>query len=101
MPQTHKIDKRRYVFRSTYQKIAEENKRLLNDIKILTSEGISAERTLLIIKWRVKFKADKDFTDILQIAAKEYIKEHPEYDISSTRFVGNKSKKLKKVYVKK
>jgi hypothetical protein len=69
------------VSRSTYQKVAEENKRLLADIKILV--GIMDERYLEVYgKWIKHFKEKKQFNDIMVWAAKEYIKKHPEYDIT-------------------
>lgn len=57
-------EKGKYVNRSTYQKLAEENKKLLYDIRILTAEvdGIPpVEKILVLHKWREKFKRDADF----------------------------------------
>lgn len=70
------------VSRSTFQKVCEENKRLLADIKILTAEGISPHRILLIQKWQEKFKNDKELNDLIGYAVREYLKEHPGYDLS-------------------
>ena len=65
------------VNRSTYQKVVEENKRLLNDIKLLVEDGLpSAEKILCIGKWRDKFKKEKDFNDLMRQAVKQYIKDH-------------------------
>ena len=65
------------VSRSVYQKLKEENKRLLNDIKILTyPEKDSVERILLKGKWYLKFSEDAVFHITMKIVAKEYIKEH-------------------------
>lgn len=71
------------VSRSVYQTLAEENKRLLYDIRILTAEGISPERILLIEKWRKRFKEEKDLRLLLKQFAVEYFKEHPELDIKN------------------
>ena len=49
------------VSRSEYQKLAEENKRLLNDIRILTTEGFSMEKILMIKKWRESFEEKDKF----------------------------------------
>ena len=67
-----------YVSRSTYQKVCEENKRLLADIKILTAEGVNPDAILLKMKWQKKFLGDKQFHEALTRVAKEYLEEHPE-----------------------
>ena len=66
--------------RSTYQKKCEENKRLLTDIKILAGP-INAERARCAKKWRDKFRKEDEFRRLLKIAAAEYMKDHPEYNI--------------------
>lgn len=60
------MDKGKYVSRSVYQKVAEENKRLKADIRILTQSGVSAEKILLIKQWREKFKKDKDLNELIR-----------------------------------
>jgi len=82
------IKKGTYVSRSTYQKVCEENKKLLIDIKILTDEkmALSAEKIFTVKKWRDKFAKDKAFNEMLVIACKQYLKEHPEFDITSPKF---------------
>lgn len=65
------------VNRSTYQKVVEENKRLLADIKLLVEDGLpSSEKILCIGKWRDKFKKEKEFNDLMRQAAKQYVKDH-------------------------
>lgn len=65
------------ISRSEYQKVVEENKRLLLDIKILTQEGIpSAQKILCIAKWRQKQKYTEAMSSALKAAAEEYIKIH-------------------------
>lgn len=51
------------VSRSEYQKVVEENKRLLNDIRILTTEGFSLEKILMIKKWRDHFEEKDRFSN--------------------------------------
>ena len=63
------------VSRSVYQKVCEENKRLLKDIKIL-SNGLTSDKIICINKWRKKFKDDDDFNELLRSASKEYIQLH-------------------------
>lgn len=66
------------VNRSTYQKLAEENKRLISDIKLLVEEGMpSAKKILCIAKWRDKFKKESDFNKMMHEFSKQYIKENP------------------------
>lgn len=64
------------ISRSVYQRACEENKRLLSDIGVLVSEGISNDKMLCIIKWRNKIRSDKHINDMLKSAAKEYIVNH-------------------------
>lgn len=55
------------VSRSAYQKLAEENKRLLNDIKILVEHGLFSEsRQQVYKKWETKFKQDREFNNTLR-----------------------------------
>jgi len=56
------------VNRSTYQKVCEENKRLIKDIEILTRAEImpSAEKILVVSKWRDKFKKDKQLSSFIK-----------------------------------
>lgn len=59
--------KGKYVSRSTYQKLAEENKKLLKDIRILTEEGFpSAAKIITLDKWRRKFKEERDMFNLLR-----------------------------------
>lgn len=66
------------VSRSVYQKVAEENKRLMSDIKILTEEGFpSAEKILLVSKWRNHFQKEREFNEFMRLAVRDYIKKNP------------------------
>ncbi len=67
-----------YVLRSTYQKLAEENKRLKEDLRIITSadrdnKGEMHNARLTLLKWRKYFLSLKNFFDGL----KEYAQTHP------------------------
>lgn len=66
------------VKRSVYQKVCEENKRLIKDIRLLVKDGYlpDPEKILCTAKWRTKFQKEKELHDMLRIAAKRYIKEH-------------------------
>jgi hypothetical protein len=55
------------VSRSVYQKLKEENKRLLKDIKLLTySSYESPDRILCIKKWRDKFRQEEEFNNTIK-----------------------------------
>ncbi len=51
---------------SVFQKKCEENKRLISDIRLLTSEGISFDKIECVMKWRKKFKKEQEFNDMLK-----------------------------------
>lgn len=71
------------VSRSVYQKLAEENKRLLRDIEIMCSGSVSLEKIRMIKKWRNKFKKDQEFRNLLKEYAVKYFKDHPEMRVSN------------------
>lgn len=54
------------ISRSVYQKVKEENKRLLNDIKLLVQETPSADKILCIIKWRELFEKEREFNEAIK-----------------------------------
>jgi len=76
------------VSRSVYQKVCEENKRLLGDIKILVgpTNSLTPQKIELLEKYRAKFKNEADWNYVLKLAAGEYLRAHPEYDIMSDKF---------------
>jgi len=80
------MEKGKYVTRAAYQKLAEENKRLLCDIRVLVEEAFppKLEKIVTISRWREKFRKDKELVVALQDWAKEYLKEHPEMDVQKT-----------------
>ncbi len=67
------------VSRSVYQKLKEENKRLVKDIRILCEEGIpSFDQIMLIKKYRDKFRKEKEFNDLIKQACSMHIKNNPD-----------------------
>ena len=66
--------------RSTYQKVVEENKRLLADIELLVSTEPNKAAALLFCfaKWTTKFEEAKQMDNLIHSAVKQYIKDHPE-----------------------
>lgn len=71
-----KSNKMSKVSRSIYQKVVEENKRLMSDIRLLTENSFNPLKLLCIQKWREKFRKEKEFNERMKEFAKEYIKEH-------------------------
>ena len=63
------------VSRSTYQKLAEENKRLMKDIRLLV-EIPSSESILCRHKWQKHFQEERELHEAMRIACKQYIKDH-------------------------
>jgi len=80
----------KYVSRSVYQKLKEENKRLLEDIKILsmpaTTQYSLMKKNKVKDKWQNKFEHDTEIAYVLKQSAQEYLNEHPEYDITRPGF---------------
>lgn len=70
------------VSRSVYQKLKEENKRLLNDLYIIAMKPVTFEAIEIRKKWRDKFLKEQQFNALMKEAAQQYIKDHPEYDIT-------------------
>lgn len=70
------------VSRSMYQKLKEENKKLLIDIRILCNPLPDERFMPTLKKWRKKFIKESQFNQMLKEVCQEYIKEHPEYDIT-------------------
>lgn len=54
-----------YVSRSVFQKLKEENKRLLEDIRVMAT-GECFDAIQLRIKWRKHFKAEKEMADMIR-----------------------------------
>ncbi len=64
------------VSRSVYQKVVEENKRLLSDIEILTENTFpsSSLKILVLAKWRKYFDEQKRVNELLRGVAYQYFK---------------------------
>ena len=54
------------VSRSVYQKLKEENKRLMNDIFIITMKPLTLESINVRSKWKKKFTEDQEFNQLLR-----------------------------------
>lgn len=71
------MEKGKHVNRSTFQKVAEENKKLRAHIAILVEEGMpSMEKILLIGKYREEIAADRklmsEIKEVIKIVAGAY-----------------------------
>lgn len=67
------------VSRSVYQKLVEENKKLMADIRLLVEEDVmSPEKILCVSKWRNKFEKEKQQNKITRIIADIYIQNNKE-----------------------
>lgn len=66
------------VSRAVYQKVCEDNKKLIKDIRILVRDGYLPDpiKILCVVKWRKQFAGEKALNDLLMGHAKKYIKEH-------------------------
>lgn len=65
------------VKRSVYQKVCEENKKLIKEIRILVEDGIApVDQLICSMKWRKQFREERKLHEMLRIAGKKYIKEH-------------------------
>lgn len=71
--------------RSVYQKVCEENKKLLADIKNLTG-GDAKKHADIYVKWKTHFDKEREFNSIMKQVAGEYLKRNPEFDITSPLF---------------
>ena len=78
--------KGKYVTRSVYQKVCEENKRLIADIREMVSDANPYSRLVVVVKWRRKFYMADAQEKLITTFAKSYLKEHPECDIRSPKF---------------
>lgn len=61
------------VSRSIYQKLAEENKRLKNDIKSLVDMNTMSDKSEAYTKWRNHFEEELEFLKIMKKVANELI----------------------------
>lgn len=71
------------VKRSTYQKVVEENKRLVADIRVLVKDHNPEPPSIhefakTVIKWRDKFHEEREFNRLIKNACIKYFEEHPE-----------------------
>lgn len=55
-----------HVSRSVYQKLKEENKRLLHDLYMLTMEPGTKEGLQIMLKWYKKFRTKQEFNEAIR-----------------------------------
>ena len=65
------------VSRSTYQKLKEENKRLLKDIKHLVDPNWGMDRLATQKKWQEHFDKEKEFNSLMKDVATLYMEQNP------------------------
>ena len=79
------------VSRSAYQKLKEENKRLMADLKLICHTDVRDNSDWECQgKWFEYFKKEAEFNAMTKEVAVAYLKEHPEYDITHPGFDINK-----------
>jgi len=64
-----------YVTRSAYQKVCEEKKKLIEDIKIMSNESMTYKKMITVQKWRSHFNREDSFKLMLKGIAKQYFKD--------------------------
>lgn len=87
-----KLDGKKYVLRSTYQVLVEQNKKLISDIQVLVSNSIppSFEKLTVVEKWRKYFNSGEQLIELLKVAVKDYYEKNPK---KKTAFI----KRIKKI----
>lgn len=60
------------VSRSVYQKVAEENKKLLKDIELLVGSRDNAQTLICMIKWKKHFREKEELNQTMKRIAGEY-----------------------------
>lgn len=70
------------VSRAVYQKLAEENKKLKADLKVLCFDKPSVDAINVKAKWKIHFLKEAKFNSLMKDVCQNYLKEHPEYDIT-------------------
>ena len=70
------------VSRSVYQKLAEENKRLMRDLRLMTM-GSAYQRVTTYGKWKKHFQYEDDVNIALKEVANQYFKDHPELKLEA------------------
>lgn len=78
-------DKGKTVSRSAYQRLAEENKKLKADLKIICFDDLSADTIIVRRKWHQYFEKEITFNSMMKEFATEYLELHPEYDITKIK----------------
>jgi hypothetical protein len=71
-PNPYKMKKGTYVSRSVYQHVKEENKKLLQDLRVI-STGNPVKAFLLRLKWRKKFKHNGYMDEVITDLSKKLL----------------------------
>ncbi len=72
------MEQGKYVSRSVYQKVCEENKKLKSDIWTLVMKAVTWDSVAVRMKWEKKFKEDKELSEMLRDFAIQYVKDNPD-----------------------
>ena len=65
------------VSRSVYQKLKEENKKLLRDIETLV-DPVNMDRINMYKKWQSHFREEKEFNNVMRSVATDMILKDPD-----------------------
>jgi hypothetical protein len=70
-----------FVSRSEFQRLAEKNKKLTRDLRIICTGSIT-QAFQKRIEYRKQFQQDKELEKTLKKVAVDYFKEHPELKLT-------------------
>lgn len=73
-----KTERGKWITRSVYQKVCEENKRLKADIYTMVMMPVTGQSILVKGKWKDHFEQEKELANILHAYAVQYIKDNPD-----------------------
>lgn len=70
--------------RSTYQKVVEENKRLMKDLEILVISENADQFDKVFMKWYKHFMNEETFKNLLKNAIIHFAEDHPNIELSNS-----------------
>ena len=73
------------VSRSTYQKVVEENKRLLNDLRIICDYPVGADATIKRMEYADRFAKEREQRGLIKTMVRQYMNDNP--DDPAVKFV--------------
>ena len=71
----------KYVSRSVYQKVVEENRKLLKDIRALVDNSLTIESINVRRKWCDKFQKDREFVNLISESLGMKVKTEDGFDV--------------------